>query len=91
MPLSPLLACVGVIRSRRFIWKNLPRAQEIPWQSWSRKGVMIGFLSLALLELPSYVGRVGMSMATSEEPAARERGLSLIRLVGYEDRVVKNC
>lgn len=76
VPLAPPFAMIGISRARTLMWRSVPSAREIPWKTWSRRGVYAGIAALIILELPSYVGRVGLSMATSENTVTRERGLS---------------
>ncbi|MCH1504007.1 MAG: PEP-CTERM sorting domain-containing protein [Verrucomicrobiales bacterium] len=91
VPLAPPFAMIGISRARTLMWRSVPSAREIPWKTWSRRGVYAGVAALIILELPSYVGRVGLSMATSENAVTRERGLSLIRIAGTESDLLRKC
>jgi len=91
VPLAPPFAMIGISRARTLMWKRVPSAREIPWKTWSRRGVYLGIAALVALELPSYIGRIGLSMATSENVSTRERGLNLIRMVRTENDVLRSC
>ena len=91
VPLAPPFAMIGISRARTLMWKKVPSAREIPWKTWSRRGIYVGIAALSILELPSYVGRIGLSMAKSENVSIRERGLNSIRIAGTEDDVLRSC
>ena len=55
------------------------------------KGIALGFLALALVELPTSLTRVGTYWAASDSQATRTRGLRLLRAFGDEDEMLRAC
>ncbi|MGY8688380.1 MAG: hypothetical protein ACKVHP_11700, partial [Verrucomicrobiales bacterium] len=91
IPLASHLAFFGVKEARGSVWKRLHRAQEIPWQQWSRCGIALGIIIIAILEVPSMIAHVGIAMANSDDPSTHERGVSIISATHYEKRILRSC
>jgi hypothetical protein len=87
LPLAPLasFACALKLRSG-FRRGHQERA------SWSLLGgVAAGLVLLLALDLPAAATRLGVQWAASSEPTERERGLTLLRVLGDDDLLLRLC
>jgi hypothetical protein len=87
-PLAPLSSLICALR----LWALLhdrPKNRS----SWAPLvgGVAAGLAALIVLDLPGAATRHGIQLASSNEPAERERGLTLLRRFGDDDLLLRLC
>jgi Vault protein inter-alpha-trypsin domain len=87
-PLAPLSSLICALR----LWAVLhdrPKDRS----SWAPLvgGVAAGLAALIVLDLPGAATRHGIQLASSSEPAERERGLALLRRFGDDDLLLRLC
>ncbi|MBE0534338.1 MAG: hypothetical protein IH624_01625 [Phycisphaerae bacterium] len=88
--LAPLLALVVtlLVRSRLRRLHLGEQAGRLPGL-WG--GLAVSVVLLAVAVLPGMFTHLGVQMALSESPAARARGVKMLRAVGNEKRLVEMC
>ncbi len=82
---SPVLAFLASKQA----WKMINSLPEIPHVPFSWRGVLHGFLLVALIELPSTITRYGMTIAN--DPAQAGPGLMAMRIVRNDDVLLRAC
>src|SRR5262245_3858642 len=88
LPLAPLSAFVCALFLRRRFRRSLGRgAARWPWFG----GVMAGLVLLLALDIPSAATRLGIEWAASGVASERERGLTLLRVLGDDDLLLRLC
>ena len=88
LPLTPLMAFICAIIARRELRHLSDGVAKMPRFIL---GCSIGFLSLILVTLPSVITRAGMQLASSAEAATSNRGVKLLRSIGSESEILKDC
>src|SRR5215831_4968231 len=88
LPLAPLVALVCAVMLRRALARRHDR--------WSLTrpllgGIAAGVVLLVALDLPGTMTRLGMQWVASDEPAQRERGLTLLRRFGDDELLLRLC
>lgn len=90
LPWSPLIGLVAALFLRRHL-RRLAEGQTTTALSAGWKGVVTGWAMLFLLGAPDWATRVGLDMAASQEPATRQRGLTLLRTIGSDESMLRAC
>jgi len=88
LPFAPLTAFVSALSLRRALTRRQPD------KSLTRPlvgGLLAGLAVMVALDVPPVATRIGIQMASSSEPAERERGLSLLRAIGDDDLLLRLC
>src|SRR5215813_2404260 len=88
LPLAPLAAFASALKLRA----ELARAHgNVRLGRPLLGGLVAGLALLVACDLPSAATRIGIRMAASDEPAQRERGLTLLRTLGDDDLLLRLC
>jgi hypothetical protein len=90
LPLSPLLSLIATLRMRVLIKRTLlPAGQKaVPL---FKKGLLAGLLAALLFSTPMYLTEIGLTMAASDGPDTRLRGIKLLRATGDEVLMNRAC
>ncbi|RME91780.1 MAG: hypothetical protein D6766_11240, partial [Verrucomicrobia bacterium] len=88
LPWSPCLALWSALWLRRWLPRPAAGQPRMP-RLWA--GALAGGALLIVLGLPEWVSRVGLDMATSSEPSARQRGVALLRALGHHETLLRAC
>lgn len=88
LPLAPLIALITALRLRFALGRMAGTASARPGL-W--RGIALGIALLVALEIPATVTRIGMQMATADEVRMRARGVTLLRLAGSEELLLRLC
>ncbi len=89
LPWSPMLSLIATVDLRRRV-RRLGPASIAPLPGFWR-GVGLGLLALALIEVPSIATKIGLQMAASETPQEQRAGLRWLRLTGREETLRRAC
>jgi vault protein inter-alpha-trypsin-like protein/PEP-CTERM motif-containing protein len=86
LPMTPLLSFIATLRLRS-------RLKHIsPSPGWNLTlGMFIGFLLVAAIDIPVMISYAGMSMANSESPRTRAKGIRMLRVFGNEQAMLRAC
>jgi len=88
LPLAPLAAVACAIGLNVGIRRRYGRHRgKWPW----RAGAAAGLVLLLALDIPAAATRLGVQWAASEVASERERGLTLLRLLGDDDLLLRLC
>lgn len=90
LPWSPMISLVAALFLRRHL-RRLAEETASPPLPVGWQGVLIAGTALFLLGAPDWATRVGLDMASSQEPAARQRGLTMLRTIGSDDAMLRAC
>jgi len=88
LPMSPLLALIAAVALRRRL-RGMSGAEAALPGFW--RGLALGFVALALVEAPVTLTRVGTHWAASETRATELAGLRLLRTIGREEQMLRDC
>ena len=88
LPLSPLLSLGAAVALRRRLRRVGDALKPLPG-FWG--GLAVGALALTAVEAPSTLTRLGFHWAISEDPATERAGLRLLRVIGQEEQLRRNC
>jgi hypothetical protein len=88
LPLAPLTSFACALWLLRRLRKRCNRTvSRWPWLG----GVATGLVLLLALDIPSAATRLGIQWAASGVPTERERGLTLLRVLGDDDLLLRLC
>jgi len=88
LPLAPLAAVACAIGLNAGVRRRYGRHRgRWPW----RAGAAAGLALLLALDIPAAATRLGVQWAASEVASERERGLTLLRLLGDDDLLLRLC
>ncbi|MBP7828801.1 MAG: PEP-CTERM sorting domain-containing protein [Kiritimatiellae bacterium] len=88
LPLSPMLSLIMALAVRRILRRyDRPGGALPPAWRWALAALGI----IALLATPTVVTQAGLQWATAESPAARARGIGLLRALGNDDLLLRSC
>ena len=87
IPLSPLLCLMLTPVLRRRYCENIG-LEKLPG---GLRGFGVAFVLLALMQLQTGLTHRGMAQATSEDSAARNSGVQLLRRFGDEEMLLRAC
>src|SRR4029077_4364439 len=88
LPLAPIVSFASAIYLRgSFKSRYGGTHSRWPWLG----GVATGLLLLLALDIPSASTRLGIQWAASSVPTERERGLTLLRVLGDDELLLRLC
>jgi hypothetical protein len=88
IPLSPLLALLAGMWLRRHLRKSMPAGRQLRGL-WS--GMTVGAGGIVLFALPFIMTETGMRLAISDDAATADRGVSILRVTGLEEQMLRHC
>jgi Vault protein inter-alpha-trypsin domain len=86
LPLAPLVSLVCTLRLRRALYGRC-REHRPPLLA----GLAAGLALLFVLDIPAAATRLGMQWAASDIASERERGLTLLRVLGDDELLLRLC
>lgn len=89
LPLSPLFCFVGWFTANASINRILNTQQYSTSRKWLKYGMLSGFLSLFLIEAPSYLAQKALRDAVSPDDKTSQQGIDNIRRFGAEDALLQ--
>jgi len=88
LPLAPLASFACALKLRAG-YRRTHRERASSWSLFG--GVGAGLVLLLALDIPPAATRLGVQWAASSEPTERERGLTLLRVLGDDDLLLRLC
>lgn len=88
LPWSPLLALIATLFMRVRLRRLNPSGGRLPGLGL---GLALGFAALLLAEAPVTLTRLGSHWAASELAATQRAGVRLLRAVGREEQMLRDC
>lgn len=88
LPLTPYLALTATLILRRQLRRRLA-AQNLSMRAW--RGLLAALALLVVAEFQEGVNIIGKSMAVSSDPASEIRGVKLLRAIGSEKYLLRDC
>jgi hypothetical protein len=88
LPWSPMLSLIATVWLRRRL-RQLGEAPAPLPGLW--RGLALGVLALVLVQAPVTLTRVGVHWAAAEERSTALAGLRLLRTVGREEQMLRDC
>lgn len=88
LPLSPLLSLIAAVALRRRLRRLAGDGSALPG-FW--RGLAVGLLAALLVEAPVTITRVGTRWANSESRTTELAGLRLLRALGREEQLLRDC
>jgi hypothetical protein len=88
LPLSPLISLIVAVALRRRLRRLAGSEASLPG-FW--RGLAVGLLTLLLVEAPVTLTRVGTHWAASESRSTELAGLRLLRTLGREEQMLRDC
>ena len=90
LPMAPVLSLVAGLILRRQLRRMAPAGFAVrPGAVVAAVGAAV--VTLALLEVPATLTRMGMRMAASDSPAVRDEGVRWLRAYGSRDYMLRAC
>jgi hypothetical protein len=91
LPMAPVLSLISTLVLRRQLRRIATPQGFTVRASGLAAGVGLALLTVALMELPATVTRVGLRMAASDSPTRRDEGLRWLRSYGNRDFMLRAC
>ncbi len=90
LPLAPLLSFISALLLRRRLRVAVGRMTATTWKG-ALAGIAVAFALLVTVEIPATLTRIGMEMATSDQPERIARGMQILRFAGSREHVLRSC
>lgn len=90
LPLAPLMSFISALLLRRRLRVAVGRMTATTWKG-ALTGITIAFALLVIVEVPATMTRIGMEMATSDQPERISRGMQILRFAGSHEHVLRSC